>query len=42
MKKKYDKCSIGGCEARAFKTRIIFGVYYNFCKIHNIKDLKTL
>ena len=36
------ECCINGCSNKASKTKIIFRKYYNFCKDHGIKDLKTL
>jgi len=36
------KCVIKNCSNNASKTKIIFGIPYNFCKDHNIKDLGAL
>ena len=35
-------CCISGCKKKASKTKIIFGIYYNFCSDHGVIDLKTI
>jgi len=36
------KCCISGCNNKSTKTKIIFGVFYNFCSDHGIIDLKKV